>query len=144
MRTPSIKAIMPLTRGSGDAKLVKLALTMPKDTLLSELGEKFPRTQSWVNQCWNMPKVVEIRRHAVDEALGTYGVERVCSDDQPGGLRIRGGRELEYCNTGDSYGQTICWEFRRGLFGRELVRVFIGSWGDWVERWESRKQEVCE
>jgi len=139
MRTPSIKAIKPLTRGSGDAKLVKLALTESMQVLMDQYGEKFPLTLRWTQNCYFRPKDSEIRRRMVDEALGTYGVEWVESDEQPGGLRLRGGRSLAYCNTGDSYGQTICWEFKLGLWGgKRLVRVFVGSWGDWVERWESR------
>lgn len=146
MRTPSIKMIQPLTRTSGDAKLAKRALTMGTYEIISEQwGDTFPHTMKWVRSCYNRPKPGEIRRAMVDEVLGTYGVEWLRSDDQPGGLRLRGDRELAYCNMGYAYAPTICWEFQRVVFGGlRLMRVFVGSWGDWVERWESRRRREGE
>ena len=57
--------------------------------------------------------------------LKTHGVEGICFD--------AGGRDgLTYLNTGDSYGRTI-------LFRSKTERMWLGSWGDFVER----NPELC-
>jgi hypothetical protein len=56
---------------------------------------------------------------AIDCILGTCGVESVSI---PGDYDS----ELYYCNTGDSYGTTVCYESATGEW-------FIWSWADWYE-----------
>lgn len=126
MNTPSIKTLMSMTRCDVEsAKLVKYALTHSADEVLA--SGKFPDTERFERQCHHRPSDAHIMIVACDEALRTYGVECVTG---------RGGRLLEYCNTGDSYAPTLCFEFRGGVFGgRRLKRVWVGSWGDWVEKW---------
>lgn len=61
--------------------------------------------------------------HAIDEILGTFGVEPL------GPVDMRDGPPFEYCNTGDSYAATI-------IYSRESDTLRIGSWGDIAERHE--------
>ena len=72
-----------------------------------------PATQAWLDQCYNRPRVHELKMHAIDVLLGNYGVEYAA------------GIKLEYSNTGDSYAGTVL--FRNG-------RYSVGSWGDIAER----------
>jgi hypothetical protein len=66
-----------------------------------------------------------------DEILGTHGVEYVSVPWQS-----LHGRELAYCNVGDTYEETLC---------KEGDRVWWGSWGSWVEAAEEEyAQETGE
>jgi hypothetical protein len=129
MNTPSVKTLLSLTGDIEKAKLVKFALTHSADEILE--SPNFPATREFERKCYNRPSDDHIMLVACDEALGTWGVEH-CTG--------RGSRSLEYCNAGDAYKATLCFEFRRGIFGgRRLERVWIGCYGDWVEKWESKE-----
>lgn len=61
-----------------------------------------------------------IALHAIDCVLGTHGVEPL------GEVRMQG-PPYEYCNTGDPYTTTL-------IYKRATDSLFIGCWGDIVER----------
>lgn len=127
MNTPSVKSIMQITRVTAEqAKLAKFAF----NATLDEIEEKFPVTAAWMRTCYHAPTRIHAMMNACDEAIGTYGIEST---------EGRNGRSLKYCNTGDSYAATICFEFKQGFFGRKLSRVFVGCWGDWVEKHGKRE-----
>lgn len=117
MRTPSIKAITPLTRGSGDAKLVKLALIEALCILTTEHERKFPQTMQWIRDCYSRPRDSEIRRRMVDEALGTYGVE--CGGRYR--VRLSDGDEKAIRRGRDDHNSE--WEESR-VFYRQLKRKY--------------------
>jgi hypothetical protein len=73
-----------------------------------------------------------------DEGHGLHGVESWFVDDN-GELNSRSGGDgrviASYINTGDIYAPTVLYDYDDDKF-------FLISWGDWVERWE-RKREVA-
>lgn len=64
-------------------------------------------------------------REAVDSIIGTYGVEHL-------GLHKRAGEHAYYCNAGDTYAPTVLFT---GL------RMYVGAWGDLVERGHIRETQ---
>jgi len=129
MNTPSVKTLMQISGVKRDqAILAKWALTHSAEEIL-ESG-KFPQTDNYNRSCYHYPGDANILMAACDEALGTYGVEHVAG---------RNGKSLEYCNAGDPYVATLCFEFGSSIFGnRSLSRVFVGGYGDWVEKYGKR------
>jgi len=80
-----------------------------------------PAVATWRDQCYHEPKVnPEVRMKALDAILKTYGTEAIWGNSatQP---------VAEYCNTGDSYGSTVLYDYSRG-------RYLLTTWGDWVEQ----------
>lgn len=86
---------------------------------------RFPHTCEWVNQCYNMPRRSEIKLSALDELLGTCGVESIESPtifvDSYYGNKV-----ASYLNTGDSYATTL-------LLNHVHSRWQLTSWGDFCE-----------
>lgn len=77
---------------------------------------------NWHRSCYNPPSLADAIMVAVDEVIGTYGVEGWADPDN-----YRNG--VSYCNTGDTYAPTVCLiDDDRGL------RWYLGSWGDLAER----------
>lgn len=62
---------------------------------------------------------------AVDEALGTFGVEAITGPEWLDSFH--GNVVATYCNTRDSYCPTVLLCHKRGRF-------LLTSWGDYVER----------
>lgn len=92
----------------------------------------FPTTNSWIRQCYNPPRKSELKMAALDETLGTDGIEAIRGrhvDDYHYDI------QATYCNTGDSYATTI-------LRDNETGRYLITSWGDWAEKHEKTRQIV--
>ena len=75
----------------------------------------FNNVDRWIRQCYNDPSEDEQIMCAIDQVLGTCGVEH---DDT---------LDIDYCNTGDSYANTVI--LRDGDY-------FAGSWGDLAERFK--------
>lgn len=71
-------------------------------------------------ECFNAPKLYDLRLHALNAELETYGVEYVQ------GNGTQRSPSFEYLNAGDTYNTTII-RFTDG-------RYRVGSWGDIVER----------
>lgn len=129
MRCPTIPTLMkhfPLTRAEA-AKIRKLAkLADDGDKLAEFIEAECPETQAYVRQCYNDPFDshtwrVTMALHAIDRVLGTLGVEPL------GEVNVRNGPPYEFCNTGDTYATTL-------IYKRDTDTLFIGNWGDLVER----------
>lgn len=64
---------------------------------------------------------VTVALHAMDQILGTYGVEGL------GAGNAFDGPAYEYLNTGDTYATTL-------IYSRKADALTIGAWGDIAER----------
>jgi hypothetical protein len=78
-----------------------------------------PAAMARERECYNPPSLSDLRMHALDAELETFGVEYVQGND------TRRSPSFDYCNTGDSYGVTII-RFSDG-------RYRVGDWGTIVE-----------
>jgi len=108
-RTPSVKALLKLTRGDVTlARAVKRLLLAKR----AELEDAIPGHDA-VRYNYDTPSV---RMAAVDEIIGTYGVEE---------FSTRNGTRVIYLNAGDTYTPTL---LRVGGHYR------VGTWGDVAER----------
>lgn len=131
MRCPSVNRLCATFRiDRPQARLIRaLAKAVhDRDTLRDLVNAKCPATAQYAHRCYNDPFQGEGWRrtmmlHAIDEILGTFGVEPL------GPVDMRDGPPFEYCNTGDSYAATI-------IYSRESDTLRIGSWGDIAERHE--------
>lgn len=133
MKAPSVaaltKAFRDLDRKS--ATLIRrLAEAADDDAALEKIinkecdgTEKYVRSMSsdpYRSQMWRDT----VALHAMDEILGSYGVEALDSDSHS----FRAPR-YEYLNMGYTYATTL-------IYDREKDKLFIGSWGDIAERLE--------
>ena len=87
--------------------------------------KRFPRTNSWADGCYHYPNRREIKLEALDELLGTCGVEAI-SDERIYIDHYHGNTVASYLNTGDSYAETL-------LFDNYENKWKLTSWGDFVE-----------
>lgn len=89
------------------------------DEILPEL------TRDWIRACYHRPDDDEIRMHALDCMLGTFGVEALHCPEYPEGHYPRFKPHAVYLNSGDPYSQSLIltWE----------GELFAGSWGDYLE-----------
>lgn len=97
---------------------------------VEENAESFPKTIRWLHQMYNRPSNNEIALHAIDELLGTYGVEGWAD---PSNFQYG----VSYANTGDSYATTII--LKTDWHGDHWI---LSSWGDLVEQMEADGEEV--
>lgn len=130
MRCPSAKSLLATFRNltPEHAKLIrKLARLADEPVKLEALivdectntdrhlfGDPY-RTATWRRN---------IMLRAIDELLGTHGVEPL------GPVDMHAGPPYSYCNTGDSYAVTVVYE-------RKGDRLILASWGDLAERHEA-------
>lgn len=112
MNTPSIKTIMQT--GCSKAEAIKIKAIM-QSTSKDYVIDNSHACQSWVRQCYNMPRLHELKLHAIDEILNTHGVEYFSTNKS----------SVYYCNAGDTYATTIM---------RVNGRYRVGCWGDIAER----------
>lgn len=121
MRCPMISTLLKqfpaLTREDAN-KIRKLAkLADDREGLADYIETHCPATHQYARSCFSDPydsyrwRVV-MALHAIDRALGTYGVEPI-------------GERYEYCNTGDSYAATL-------IYKRDTDNLFVGSWADYA------------
>jgi hypothetical protein len=98
-------------------------------------ARRFPRTYGWINQCYHKPRASEIALEALNELLGTHGVEVIrderfhCPFDS-----YLGDIVASYLNTGDAYATTI-------LLDHISSKWRLISWGDFVESLDARAEE---
>lgn len=130
MRCPTVKTLIATFRDltEDNARLIrKLARACDDREDLAKLVEaSCPDTHAYARQCYSDPYTSQIWRvtmtmHAIDRALGTYGVEAMgptrSGDYAP---------PYEYCNAGDTYSTTLVYDRRKD-------RLVITSWGNIAE-----------
>lgn len=128
-KAPSEKRLVELLRISPEqAKTIRRIIRGPAPT---DESTEFPRTVRWIRSCHNMPMPGERRMAAIDEVLGTFGVESIARADSG----VFEAPLLTYCNAGDTYAATIV-RHRGGSYR-------ISSWGDAVEALERRGVRVA-
>lgn len=111
-RVPSLKALAAVFPDPAIAVQAKLVLHMTKDELLeTEGGDK-----RW-RECYNPPPTWMLRMAELDRLAETFGVET---------FALKGGKFVDYLNTGETYDATIC---------RVDGHYRVSSWGDLVERY---------
>lgn len=89
---------------------------------------RFPKLADWIRQCYHEPRRSEQSLAALDELLGTYGVEPI-SVEGAWIDRYHGNIVASYLNTGDTYSPTLLLDHGRG-------RWKLTSWGEWFEAYE--------
>lgn len=110
------------------AEIIRRIIKGPAPT---DESTEFPRTVAWIRQCYNLPAAQERRMAAIDETLGTHGVEAIFRAN----AGILDSPLLTYCNAGDTYAATIV-RHRGGTYA-------VACWGDVVESLERRGVEVA-
>jgi hypothetical protein len=92
--------------------------------------KRFPRTCTWLEQCYHRPRNSEIKLAALDELLRTYGVEPIRIEDA---FIDRYYYDIvaSYLNTGETYATTL-------LLDHDEQRWTLASWGDFLEANESK------
>lgn len=144
MRAPSAKTLLAEFRNlsAEETKLIrKLADAADDGEELKELVDaRVPGTASYVRSMHSDPYRSRLWRttvalHAINEILGTHGVEGLgpprSGDYAP---------PYEYLNAGDTYAGTL-------IYDRDGDRLFVGSWGDIVEKhpeWESAEDHATK
>lgn len=137
MRCPSPKKLREVFKLDPEQVKTIRTLASLRDTrydLRDFIAAKLPETFRYAESCrtdafdstmWRTTMVL----HGINETMGAYGVEGL----GPMGSRLDGfAPPFEYINMGDTYAATL-------LYNREQDRLFIGCWGDVVERhpeWE--------
>lgn len=96
-----------------------------RDAIRALIKRECPSTHAYACRCYNDPYDSGMWRrtmalHAIDAALGTYGVEPL------GEVSMRHGPPYEYCNAGDTYATTL-------VYDRDRDRLIVTSYGDIVE-----------
>ena len=80
--------------------------------------------RAWLRQCYHRPSDDELVMAAIDEALGTFGVEALEGEWID---NYHQNIQAVYCNAGDAYAPTVLLCHRR-------LRYLVTSWGDYVEK----------
>lgn len=137
MRCPTTNSLISklnLTRDQARA-VRRLARKVDSgEDLQAEIEARHPDTLAYVQRMhgspWNSRMWrVTVALHAIDRAIGTYGIEALRAVDDP----ELGPPSFEYCNAGDTYAATLIYSHRS-----DTLR--IGSWGDIVEAYPERFQ----
>lgn len=118
-RSPTVKRLMrDMDISEDQAKTVRGLI---KGTIEPE---SIGACKDWIRQCYHRPSDDELLMCAIDATLETFGVEAIwrndCQDDGILGV---------YCNTGNSYGATICQRHDSWLGWRA---PYIGCWASLV------------
>ena len=115
MRLSTLQRIEGLT--DEKAQLIRDIISDEVDPC--EVSEAADRWERW---CFHRPSDLALQLCAIDDVLGTHGVE--CIDYRDGRDTWNGPR-FSYCNTGDSYAATVCYDHGRG-------RWVVCGWADLV------------
>jgi hypothetical protein len=89
------------------------------------LQKDFPKTDRFLMDCHNMPSQEVIALHMYDELLDTCGIEYI---------QAMGKIILYYCNTGESYQNTVCFNPINQTF-------IVSSWADFWEEFEKNQYD---
>ena len=95
----------------------------------AEHPRRFPVTDRWIRSCYHQPPRQEIKLEALNELLGTWGVEPIRLEGDWD--RYYGDVVASYLNTGDTYAPTLLLDHRRN-------RWCLTSWGDFYEAAEAQ------
>lgn len=106
------------------------------ETYPSVFERRFPRTFSWVNECFHKPRQREIALHMLDELFKTYGVEGICDSRFYVDSYCRD-IVASYINSGDTYSPTL-------LLDHIDNRWCLTSWGNFVESLDARLEDEEE
>lgn len=119
---PSKKKIMQSLHVSEDtAETVRGLIRGDVPTLDAE---RFPKSNAYFSRCYNtLPRLARILE-CLNELLEMHGVEAI------GEVRTYG-PPAEYLNAGDTYAATLVFDHLAGNFK-------LTSWGDWLEKNESK------
>lgn len=132
MNYPSVKRMMErLDIDRDTAKAVRQWMEWEHAYLMMYPPELPEATERWIDSSYSRPKRHEIAIHAIDQLIGTFGVEFI-SFENPGDF-VAWPRGIEYCNAGDTYIDTVLY-----VDGR----YSIGCWGDRLESWERRHGRI--
>ena len=120
---PSIKTLEAAFPGHGKAlrKIIDANAITARGVDMTGL---LPETAAWVRSCFNYPAEVEIQLHAASELLEAHGTEAIFGD------RITR-PDLEYVNMGDTYINTIAFDYTKDRF-------MVTTVGDWIEHQERK------
>lgn len=130
MRCPSKKSLMAAFPNLTDKQALlirKLAKAVNDgETLRGIINTQCPKTAAGERQMHSDPYYSGMWRRtmalrAIDETLGTFGVEPL------GPVDMHDGPPHEYCNAGDSYAATI-------IYTSKTDTLRIGCWGDIAEK----------
>ena len=135
---PSIKTLTTQLKDVdvAKAKLLRQAIKAGHDVLIELIEEHCPLTVKWIRQCFHDPSVGDKRSHALDELLGTCGVEYLFKGSD--GLRtdpesMNDSPICTYLNAGDTYATTLL---------RYHGRWQVGCYGVIVEKYFSKRRSV--
>jgi hypothetical protein len=113
---PSVKTIQ--TKLSLDEENAKRIRGLMDKTISPETSEA---VQAWLRQCWNRPSDTELIMCAINDALGTHGVEAIQGEWID---HYHQNIQATYCNTGDSYAPTV-------LYCNKQRKFLITSWANY-------------
>lgn len=100
-----------------DTDIAKRVREVWRNMTREQLVESFPCCADYVRQCHHEPGIRVLCRMAINNLLGTDGVEHL-------GQSRHTRNHVYYCNAGDTYAVTV-------LFNGNTLSV--GCWGDLVE-----------
>jgi len=142
---PSVKTLETIADNCTDAKLIRAVLELfdkdgPGSANADEWRDLQAKDLRWarldVPYSWrgyHNSHRVRLALEFCDRILGTCGVESAIDD--PHGFSPHNGPDyaIDYCNTGDTYGLTLCYVTtpKRDYFT-------VASWGDILEALEKR------
>ena len=87
--------------------------------------------ETWVAQCYNMPRHQELIEHAINQEIEGFGVEAIEAEGEWD--RYYGPIVALYINMGDTYATTLLYDVERDSW-------YITSCGDWVETAERNRR----
>ena len=120
-RAPTIKSLL-LIKGL-DKRHAILCRKVIHGTLDPQVAS--PACAAWVRHCYWEPDNAAQIMEALNELTNAFGVEAIFRE---GGSIVQ--PSLEYLNQGDTWNATI-------LRDPETERIWVGCWGDVVEKWPS-------
>jgi hypothetical protein len=82
----------------------------------------FKSVQTWTNQCYNKPSIIELKLVAINEIIEGFGLEYIEHRDDT----FRDTLGISYVNLGDSYINTVCYD-------HSLDEFVYASIGDIIE-----------
>lgn len=127
-RAPSLRALLAAfpSVDPDKLKLIRKVWRELHRKAVKQLAEQHaPKAFAWSRECFNPPSTRSIRWHAIDELLDTHGIEHL-------GTHRRTCEHVDYCNAGDAYAATLIFHGNR---------MYIGCWGDLVERNQIKEVE---